>query len=95
MATNVEVQEMEMFGLLEGKQEDPGPARRMKTLLKIKDSGGSVKIEAQFNPEMGVEKERLVKVGRASVAVPEGFLCGTCGYGLIGCRRCTLRLNDM
>jgi hypothetical protein len=35
--------------------------------------------EAQFHPETGVERERLVKVGRASVNVPEGsvsnFFC--------------------
>lgn len=29
--------------------------------------------EAEFNPETGVERERLVKVGRTSVKVPEDF----------------------
>lgn len=30
--------------------------------------------EAEFNPETGVERERLVKVGRTSVKVPEDFV---------------------
>lgn len=30
--------------------------------------------EAQHDPSTGVEKEKLEKIGKASVAVPEGFV---------------------
>jgi hypothetical protein len=45
-------------------------------------------VEAEFDPETGVGRERLVKVGRASVDVPEGFVSVIfvyvrCGCGLI------------
>lgn len=42
--------------------------------------------EAEFNPETGVERERLVKVGRTSVKVPEDFVSifGLCVW-MSGC----------